>query len=136
MDRTLSGGCHCGAVRYTVSGAPAYTALCHCSDCRKSAGAPMVAWAAFPEGNFALTQGEPRRFSAGGASIRNFCATCGTGLFFTNAEVLPGLVDIQAATLDDPETMPPGIHVQAAERLGWMDGIDALPSFPRYPNAG
>lgn len=42
------GQCHCGAIRYEVSGEPVYHALCHCRDCRRSAGAPMVAWALFP----------------------------------------------------------------------------------------
>ena len=41
MTTILAGGCRCGAVRYHVSGEPAYAALCHCNDCRKSAGAPM-----------------------------------------------------------------------------------------------
>ena len=48
----MTGGCHCGAVRYSVAGEPQHVALCHCSDCRKSAGAPMVSWAAFAEGEF------------------------------------------------------------------------------------
>jgi hypothetical protein len=54
---THTGGCHCGAVRYSVTGEPQHVVLCHCSDCRKSAGAPMVAWAAFSEGELTLTQG-------------------------------------------------------------------------------
>jgi hypothetical protein len=40
----ITGGCHCGAVRYEAVGEALTHALCHCSDCRRSAGAPMVAW--------------------------------------------------------------------------------------------
>jgi len=40
----ITGGCHCGAVRYEVTGEALTHALCHCSDCRRSAGAPMVGW--------------------------------------------------------------------------------------------
>ena len=46
---TYSGQCQCGAIRYQLSGEPKVVALCHCSDCRRSAGAPVVAWAMFPE---------------------------------------------------------------------------------------
>jgi hypothetical protein len=130
-----SGGCHCGAVRYSVEGAPQHVALCHCSDCRKSAGAPMVAWAAFPEGGFKLTKGKATTFNSSGASMRNFCPTCGTGLYFTNGEVLPGIVDIQLATLDDPDALSPQIQVQVADRIGWMEQAHSLPEFPRYPGA-
>ena len=133
MDEGLEGGCQCGAVRYKVTGDPVYVALCHCADCRKSAGAPMVSWSAFAEGDVTVIAGEPRTFQSSENSTRSFCPICGTGLFFRNPAVLPGLVDIQAATLDDPEAMPPQIHVQTVERLGWMDGIDALPEFERYP---
>ena len=55
------------------------------------------------------------------------------GRFYVNEQVLPGLIDIQIATLDDPEALPPQIQVQAAERLGWMNGVDDLPAFERYP---
>jgi hypothetical protein len=136
MTTSLTGGCQCGAIRYNVSGEPVYAALCHCSDCRKSAGAPMVAWAAFPQAQFRLTQGEPRSFISSGAAMRSFCPECGTGLFYRNPEMLPGLVDVQAATLDDPEALPPQIHVQVAERLGWMADTSALLAFERYPSAG
>ncbi|HEV7233954.1 MAG TPA: GFA family protein, partial [Sphingorhabdus sp.] len=127
------GGCHCGAVRYEVSGEPQHVALCHCTDCRKSAGAPMVAWAAFSEEEFTLLQGEPTTFNSSGTAMRSFCPKCGTGITYRNAEFLPGVVDIQAATLDDPDALPAGAHIQTAERIGWMAEAHALPEFERYP---
>jgi hypothetical protein len=128
------GGCHCGAVRYKVSGEPQHVALCHCSDCRKSAGAPMVAWAAFAEDEFTLLQGELTVFNSSGTALRSFCAKCGTGIVYRNAEYLPGIVDIQAATLDNPDALPAGAHIQTAERIGWMASAHELPQFERYPS--
>ncbi len=127
------GGCHCGAVRYEVSGEPQHVALCHCSDCRKSSGAPMVAWAAFTEDQFKLVEGETVTFNSSGSAMRSFCPKCGSGLYYRNAEYLPGIVDIQSATLDDPEALPPGTHIQTAERLGWMETAHSLPEFERFP---
>ena len=129
-----SGGCRCGAIRYEVTEAPIYSALCHCTDCRASAGAPVVGWAAFPAPSFAVVKGIPRAWRGSGAAERNFCPECGTGLFYINEDVLPGLVDVQSATLDDPERFPPQIHVQVADRLGWMADTSALPHFDRYPS--
>lgn len=131
MPRT--GGCHCGAIRYEVEGEPQHVALCHCSDCRRSAGAPVVSWAAFAEDELKVTHGVPETFNSSGSAMRSFCGTCGTGLFYRNAEILPGIVDIQSVTLDDAEALPPGAHIQTAERLHWMDSLDALPKFNRYP---
>ncbi len=129
----LEGGCQCGAVRYSVEGQPEHVALCHCSDCRKSAGAPTVAWGAFKSSEFALTAGSPAVYNSSGASMRHFCATCGSGVYFVNEQYLPGLVDIQVATLDDPDALPPQAQIQVAERISWMKDLAALPEFERYP---
>lgn len=129
----LQGGCQCGAVRYAVDGDPQHVALCHCEGCRKSAGAPAVAWAAFAEDEFKLLQGELTTFNSSGAAMRSFCPTCGTGISYRNADMLPGIVDIQAATLDDPDALSLQAQIQTAERIGWMANAHELPQFERYP---
>jgi hypothetical protein len=129
----LTGGCQCGAVRYEVEGEMAHHALCHCKDCRASSGAPAVAWMAFPAAGFRVTQGEAVAFNSSGASIRHFCATCGTGLYFLNEQFLPGIVDIQSATLDDADSHAPGAQIQTAERLAYMARLNELPEFERFP---
>lgn len=128
-----SGGCQCGAVRYEVSGTPQHVALCHCEACRKSAGAPMVCWAAFTEDEFKVTKGEAKTFNSSGKSMRSFCPDCGTGLYFRNEEMLPGIVDIQSATLDNPDAYPAQAQIQVAERIGWMKDVHQLHAFERYP---
>ena len=130
---THTGGCHCGAVRYSVVGEPRHVALCHCSDCRKSAGAPMVAWAAFAEGDVTVTQGETKTFNSSGNTLRSFCADCGTGLFYRNQDFLPGIIDVQAATFDDPDAFQPSAHIQTGEQIGWMASAHDLPKFERFP---
>ncbi len=128
-----AGGCHCGAVRYSVEGEPQHVALCHCTDCRKSAGAPMVGWAAFAEGELTVEQGEVTTHNSSGAAMRSFCKRCGTGLFYRNADMLPGIVDVQSATFDDPDQLPPQCHIQVADRIGWMADEHTLPTFARFP---
>lgn len=131
----LEGGCQCKQVRYSVEGDPEHSAFCHCSDCRASSGAPVTVWAAFPAQRFRVSAGEAKVYSSNGQAMRHFCANCGTGLWYVNEEVLPGLVDIQTATLDDPGALPPQVHIQAAEELGWMKTAHDLPHFARYPGA-
>jgi hypothetical protein len=55
------------------------------------------------------------------------------GLFYRNAAFLPGIVDIQSATLDDPNALPAQSHIQTAERIGWMAEVHHLPRFDRFP---
>lgn len=129
-----SGSCHCGAIRYRLSGQPRGVSLCHCSDCRRSAGAPFVAWAMYREEALELTQGTPKTINSSGTAMRSFCADCGTGLFYRNQAVLPGIVDIQAATLDDADALPPTVQIQTAERLAWVTHLSELPEHERFPD--
>ncbi|HWK41959.1 MAG TPA: GFA family protein [Croceibacterium sp.] len=130
----LTGGCRCGAIRYQARvDDPTRHALCHCEDCQRSAGAPAVAWLAVPKESFAVTQGEAVRWDGDGGAERYFCGTCGTGLYYFNEEVLPGVADIQSATLDDTETWQPGAQIQCADRLGYMAKLGEMPEFERYP---
>ena len=128
----LSGSCHCGAIRYEITGEPINHALCHCTDCRRASGAPMVGWAMVRNEDMTVS-GEPSVYASSEHGRRHFCVQCGTGLFYTNAQNVPGLVDVQAATLDDPDALPPQCHIQVADRIGWMENTESLPEFERYP---
>ena len=128
----LTGGCHCGAIRYEVEGEPVYHALCHCTDCRRQTGAPVVSWALFPNDKLKIT-GTPQVYASSENARRHFCGHCGTSLFYTNEVIFPGLTDICSATLDNPDGLTLGIHVQTAERIGWMKDAHTLPEFERYP---
>jgi hypothetical protein len=132
----LKGHCHCGAIRYELDAEPKWSALCHCGDCRRHAGAPVVGWSAFPEASLRVVKGNPKVYRSSEHGRRHFCPDCGTGLFYFNALNLPGIADVQIATLDDPNTVAPQLHVQTAERLAWMEGVQKLPAFERYPSKG
>jgi hypothetical protein len=131
---TIIGGCHCGKIRYKAEGEALTHALCHCSDCRRSAGAPMVGWTMYPKDAVTILQGEPKTYESSQDGRRMFCADCGTGLFYTNDKLLPGIIDIQSSTYDDPEALPPRLHIQVAERISWMKNAHELPAYERFPS--
>jgi hypothetical protein len=93
----------------------------------------MVAWMAFKEEQFRLLSGKPSTHEGKNGARRQFCPSCGTGLFFRNAEAMPGIVDIQSATLDSAAEDAPQAQIQCAERLPWMVKLNELPEFEHYP---
>lgn len=127
-----AGRCHCGAIRYSMPTAVEHHALCHCTDCRRHAGAPLVGWALVSRDELDLS-GTPAIYASSEHGRRHFCGACGTGLFYTNEAIFPGKIDVQTATLDDPDLIPAEAQIQTAERIGWMARLDALPTFERYP---
>ncbi|MBY9066064.1 GFA family protein [Hyphomonas sp. WL0036] len=129
----IQGGCQCGAVRYTLANAPERISVCHCRDCQKSAGAPLVAWAMVPTPDFTVTKGKAQAFNSSGDSFRYFCSQCGTGLYYINETYLPGIVDVQLMTLDTPEKFEPGAQVQTVEQAPWVVHLSEIPAFKRHP---
>lgn len=127
----IKGRCHCGAVHFEMPSNVRH-ALCHCSDCRRSAGAPAVGWALAPADQVTI-KGETREYVSSEHGRRHFCPSCGTGLFYTNDDIFPGLIDVQTATLDDPDALPLQAQIQTAERIGWMTHLDQVPQFERWP---
>jgi hypothetical protein len=93
----------------------------------------MVVWAEFPESEVKITKGTPRTINSSGAAMRSFCPECGTGLFYRNAEILPGVVEVQAATLENPAALPPTLQIQTAERQPWLPHLAALKAYERFP---
>ncbi len=130
---TITGGCHCGNIRYEAEGEARTHALCHCTDCRRHSGAPMVAWTMYLQSAVKVTKGEVKIYEASAKGRRHFCSDCGTGLFYTNERLLPGIIDIQSATYDDPSAVPAQAHIQIADRISWMEKAHELPAFERFP---
>ena len=126
-----------GATWWTATMRPCAKYACSApkSRCTRAgcAGAPMVGWAMYPAGAFGITRGTPKVYASSTHGRRYFCPDCGTGLYYVNEALLPGIVDVQSATLDDPGAMPPRVHIQVAERLPWMTTAHELPSFDRFP---
>lgn len=130
---TVQGGCRCGAVRYRAEGEPQHVAICHCNDCRRSSGAPMVVWAMFPQDRIRI-EGEVTSYVSSPGVTRQFCGRCGTGLFYLNPGIFPDAIDIQTGTSDEAGALPPEAHIQMAEATSWMRNVNALPKFDRFPS--
>jgi len=122
----LTGGCYCGSVRYEASGTPFHETSCHCSICRRTSGAPLVAWFSVPRRQFRLGRGEPARFSSSAEGQRSFCARCGTQLTFEHAD-FSDEIDITTCSLDDPNLLPPKDHTWTGSKLRWIALADGLP---------
>lgn len=127
---TIEGGCHCRAVRYTLTEAPSGSMICHCQTCRGIAAAPVVAWLTVGRDAFAFTAGEPKRYASSDGVERRFCGKCGTHLTYARNED-SSYVDVATATLDDPNAFPPTHHSWLSHNLEWIKFGDGLPAFPK-----
>jgi hypothetical protein len=128
MD-TLDGGCFCGAVRYHTADRPSAVVLCHCSMCRRSAGASSVAWFTVPLAGLQLAGETLTYHRSSEHSKRGFCARCGTSLTFTDEGA--GEIDLTVASLDDPNQLPIERHIFVPDKLAWVSLEPGLPCHVR-----
>lgn len=126
----MNGRCLCGALKWTTTGSPTWACYCHCDDCRRQCGAPIVAFIGLRLSDFSWN-GARSTFSSSPGVTRHFCPTCGSPMAF-QADHYPGEIHVYAAQLENPEAFAPEFHVHYEERLHWL-GVadDDLPKHPR-----
>jgi hypothetical protein len=126
----LTGHCLCGATRYEADGTPFHQSNCHCSMCRRAAGAPFVTWFSVRRSDLRWTAAEPAAYRSSDHATRRFCATCGTTLTFED-DRMPDELDLTTCSLDDPAALPPQDQLETDARVPWVSLEPGLPVFPR-----
>ena len=128
------GGCLCGAVRYRLDAEPFDAGYCHCTLCRRSSGAPVLAFATVPLDKFVITKGEPSKRRSTAFGERWFCRDCGTQLAM-HVDHQPDTIDFTIPSLDDPGIIAPQFHIFTEDRIAWFDTADSHPRHVRFrPN--
>jgi hypothetical protein len=125
------GGCACGAVRYLLEPEPFDAGYCHCTMCRRSAGAPVLAFATVPLDRFFISKGEPAKRRSSSFGERWFCRDCGAQLAM-HVDHQPDTIDFAIASLDHPNIIAPAFHIFIADRIGWFDTTDEHPRHARF----
>jgi hypothetical protein len=127
-----TGGCLCGQIRYEVTTlADDVADYCHCTQCRRASGAPVVAWLQVKPQRFAVTRGEARAYASSSSATRWFCGQCGSPVYMTDAG--GNSIGITLGTLDNANAVHPTVHGWDAKRLEWFDLHDYLPRFAGPP---
>lgn len=135
MSDPFTGGCACGSLRYTASGAPLVMVDCQCLHCQKISGTGHASHVVFPR-DAVVVSGPAGHHDMTGDSgttkTRAFCPTCGVWVAATFA-ANPGIIALSAGSLDDPARYGPQFVTYAGSAQLW-DRIDpALPTFARMP---
>lgn len=121
------GGCTCGEVRYKVHDSPLIVHACHCRWCQRQTGGPHVINALYEKDMVEVTQGSvvettvPSPSGEGQTIAR--CPKCHNAIW--SNYLVTGLGDqirfLRAGTLDNPDLMPPDIHIFTSTKLSWYE---------------
>lgn len=137
-EKAITGGCHCGAVRYSFTGKMMWPGNCHCSVCRRFSGGKGGSWFGVMADGLTV-DGEVAyheyRADSGNTIRRGRCAVCGAPVCNRNS-AMPDVVVIAAGSLDDPGVFAPRMEIYAGSAPPW-DRLDGgLPHFDGMPVPG
>jgi hypothetical protein len=114
-DRTRTGGCLCGAIRYSLRGEPFHVGRCHCADCRKESGSTSTVYAQWPREALELT-GELATYAG-----RGFCTICGARLMCLDENA----VEVRLGSLDEaPFELRPEAEIWIKRREPWVPPVE------------
>jgi hypothetical protein len=131
----LEGGCACGAVRYRLTSPPMIVHCCHCRDCQRQTGGAFAVNALIETDRIEMLSGEPVAIPMPTDSGRPHdvyrCPACETAVWSDYGR-RPALRFVRATTLDDPDALPPDVHIFTRSKLPWVGLPPEVPAFEVY----
>jgi hypothetical protein len=131
----FDGGCDCSAVRYRMTTAPLYVHCCHCRWCQRETGASF-ALNAIIEADRLLVHGKVEIVNTPSASGKGQriarCPTCRVAVWSHYAGGGEAVCFVRVGTLDQPDRLPPDIHIYTSSKQPWLTlppGAKAVPEF-------
>lgn len=132
---TITGGCLCGQVKYSVTGDAIFSGVCNCRNCQRYTGSAFEPVMAFPSASISIS-GTLKTFNDKGDSgksvFRRFCPECSSGIA-ADAEVMPGVTMILAGSLDDAAVFSPGMEIYCDSAQPWTTMENTRKRFPKMP---
>jgi hypothetical protein len=130
------GGCDCRQVRYRMETAPLFVHCCHCRWCQRESGTAFALNALIEADRVALLAGEPAVIDTPSASGRGQriarCPRCQVAVWSNYSGAGPRMHFVRVGTLDNPDLLPPDIHIFTASKQPWVVLPPGTPAVPEY----
>jgi hypothetical protein len=130
------GGCDCKTVRYRVLTKPLFVHCCHCRWCQRESGSAFALNAMIESDRVVNLAAVPEivhtpSASGIGQQIAR-CPRCRLAVWSHYGG--SGLVTkfVRVGTLDNPDLLPPDVHIFTASKQPWVTLSSDVPAFEEY----
>jgi hypothetical protein len=135
-DEHFDGGCDCRQVRYRMASRPLFVHCCHCRWCQRESGSAFALNAMIEAERVQLLAGAPELVatpsdSGAGQQIAR-CPHCRIALWSHYAGAGPVVSFVRVGTLDQPDAMPPDVHIFTDSKQPWVLLPPGTPALPEY----
>lgn len=138
-DFPLDGRCTCGHVRYRMAVRPMFVHCCHCRWCQRETGAAFALNAMIEAEHVAVLEGAPELVdtpsNSGKGQRISRCPTCRVALWSNYSGFGAAAHFVRVGTLDNPDLLPPDIHIFTASKQPWVVLPAGVPAVAEYYQA-
>jgi hypothetical protein len=136
---SFDGGCTCRFVRYRMTTRPLFVHCCHCRWCQRETGASFALNALIEADRVHLLQGEVEVINtpsnSGKGQKISRCPRCRIAVWSNYAGAGDAIRFIRVGTLDEPDRLPPDIHIYTASKQPWVVLPANMPAVAEYYRA-
>jgi len=132
----FEGGCTCRQVRYRVTSKPMFVHCCHCRWCQRETGTAFALNAMIEADRVDLLSGEPELVltpseSGKGQKIWR-CPKCRIAVWSNYPGAGDAVRFVRVGTLDNPDAMPPDVHIFTMSKQPWVELPQGTPSVREF----
>ena len=135
-ENSLEGGCDCGEVRYRMTSMPIFVHCCHCRWCQRESGSAFALNAMIEADRVVLLHGKPELVdtpsNSGKGQKFHRCPSCRIALWSNYAGAGDAISFVRVGTLDEPDRLPPDIHIFTASKQPWVILPSDVPVMEAY----
>jgi hypothetical protein len=132
----IEGGCTCRHVRYRLTTPPLFVHCCHCTWCQRETGSAFVINALIEADRVELLNGSFEVIDTPSASGKgqkiHRCPICRIAVWSNYAGAGDAIRFVRVGTLDEPDHIPPDIHIFTSTKLPWVILPEEVPAVPEY----
>jgi hypothetical protein len=133
---TPEGGCDCRRIRYRLESRPLFVHCCHCRWCQRESGSAFALNAMIESDRVTNLGDEPELVdtpsnSGSGQKIAR-CPSCRVAVWSHYAGSGPITRFVRVGTLDQPDLLPPDVHIFTASKQPWVVLPPGTPAFEAF----
>jgi hypothetical protein len=122
--------------RYRMTSKPIFVHCCHCRWCQRETGTSFALNAMIEADRVVLLKGEPEIVdtpsnSGKGQKITR-CPACRVALWSNYAGAGDAVRFVRVGTLEEPDRLPPDIHIFTASKQSWVVLPPGMPAVAEY----
>ena len=134
---TLEGGCGCRHIRYRLASQPLFVHCCHCRWCQRETGSAFGLNAMIESSRVINLGAEPEAVvtpsASGAGQLIRRCPHCRVAVWSHYAGSGPCAAFVRVGTLDNPDALPPDVHIFTASKQPWVTlPPDGAPAFDEF----